>query len=168
MVFQKNNSNLMMKQFLFLSIFLMLLGALTIKTASAQSGAPYNTGFGLFLDLGNGGTYVGPHVKHFFTENNAGQAMVLFGNDITILGVEYSYNKQVPNAGGLMWNVGIGPQVLFGDGDTGFAFRPQAGLEFKVPQAPLSVGFDWRPYWIVSPDSEFEAGRFGLTFKYTL
>ncbi|WP_134087640.1 hypothetical protein [Olivibacter sp. XZL3] len=157
-----------MRQISFLPTLLVLLAVFMVRPVSAQSGAPYNTSFGLFLDLGNGGTYVGPHVKHFFTENDAGQAMVLFGNDITILGVEYSYNKRIPDAGGLMWNAGIGPQVLFGDGDTGFALRPQAGLEFKVPQAPLSVGFDWRPYWIVSPDSEFEAGRFGLTFKYTL
>lgn len=157
-----------MRQFSFLSILWVLLMVFMAGPVSAQSGAPYNTSFGLFLDLGNGGTYVGPHVKHFFTENDAGQAMVLFGNEITILGVEYSYNKQIPDAGGLMWNAGIGPQVLFGDGDTGFALRPQVGLEFKVPQAPLSVGFDWRPYWIVSPDSEFEAGRFGLSFKYTL
>jgi len=157
-----------MKHFFLLSAVFLFLSCVTFQKASAQSGAPYNTSFGLFLDLGNGGTYVGPHVKHFFSANDAGQAMVLFGNSLTILGVEYSYNQAIPNTKGLLWNVGIGPQVLFGDGDTGFALRPQAGLEFKVPQAPISVGFDWRPYWILSPDSEFEAGRFGLTFKYVL
>jgi len=145
-----------------------LLSFLALPKSQAQQRGPYQTAFGLFLDLGNGGTYVGPHIKHFFNQRDAGQAMVLFGNDITILGVEYSYNQPIPNAKGLFWNIGIGPQVLFGDGDTGFAFRPQAGLEFKVPQVPVSIGFDWRPYWIVSPDSEFEAGRFGLTFRYTL
>lgn len=157
-----------MKHFIIASVTFLFLNCLSFQQAAAQSGSPYNTSFGLFLDLGNGGTYVGPHVKHFFTAKDAGQAMVLFGNDITILGVEYSYNQAIPNASGLHWNAGIGPQVLFGDGDTGFALRPQAGLEFKVPQAPISVGFDWRPYWILSPDSEFEAGRFGLSFKYTL
>ncbi len=157
-----------MKQFFLFSIFFMLLQAALLKPASAQTNTPYNTAFGLFLDLGNGGTYVGPHVKHFFTAQDAGQAMVLFGNDITILGLEYSYNKAIPNAGGLIWNAGIGPQVLFGDGDTGFALRPQVGLEYKVSQVPISIGFDWRPAWTVSPDSDFEAGRFGLTFKYTL
>jgi len=152
---------------LIFSLFL-ILNVLTASKVNAQNGAPYNTAFGLFLDLGNGGTYVGPHVKHFFTANDAGQAMVLFGDGLTILGAEYSYNQAIPNASGLMWNIGVGPQVLFSDGETGFAIRPQVGLEFKVPQAPISVGFDWRPYWLVSPDSEFEAGRFGLTFKYTL
>lgn len=157
-----------MKHFIIASLAFLFLNGMPFQQAAAQNGGPYDTSFGLFLDLGNGGTFVGPHVKHFFTATDAGQAMVLFGNGLTILGVEYSYNKAIPNTKGLFWNAGIGPQVLFGDGDTGFAVRPQAGLEFKVPQAPISVGFDWRPYWILSPDSEFEAGRFGLTFKYTL
>ncbi|WP_345234403.1 hypothetical protein [Olivibacter ginsenosidimutans] len=152
------------------SILVLALAVLLVSTAfqkaSAQSGAPYNNAFGLFLDLGNGGTYVGPHVKHFFSANDAGQAMVLFGNSITIVGVEYSYNKAIPNAGGLLWNIGVGPQAYFGDGETDFGLRPQAGLEFKVPQAPIAVGFDWRPSWILTHGSNFEAGRFGLTFKY--
>ncbi len=134
--------------------------------ASAQTGIPYNNGIGLFLDLGNGGTYVGPHVKHFFNERDAGQVMVLFGNSTTVIGAEYSYNKAIPNAGGLMWNIGVGPQVYFVNDYTGFLIRPQAGLEFKVPQAPISIGFDWRPMWELTNGSSFEAGRFGLSFKY--
>lgn len=157
-----------MKRCAILALLAVCLFGLYSHKANAQTGGPYDTAFGLFLDLGNGGTYVGPHVKHFFSANDAGQAMVLFGNDLTILGVEYSYNKPVPNANGLMWNLGIGPQVVFGDGETGFAIRPMAGLEFKVPQAPIAIGFDWRPAWFLSPSSDFEAGRFGLTFKYTL
>lgn len=133
-----------------------------------KTAAPYNTSFGLFLDLGNGGTFVGPHVKHFFTEQDAGQAMIMFGNDLTVLGVEYSYNKPVPNASGLSWNAGIGPQVYFGDDLTGFLIRPQVGMEFKVPKAPIAVGFDWRPMWELTHETDFEAGRFGLSFKYAL
>lgn len=152
----------------YLSLFLLtaLFYFSATNFAKAQSGAPYNTAVGLFLDLGNGGTYVGPHVKHFFTEYDAGQAMVLFGNETTVLGVEYSYNKPIPNAGGLMWNAGVGPQVYFVNDYTGFLIRPQVGLEFKVPQAPISIGFDWRPIWELTHGTSFEAGRFGLSFKY--
>ncbi|QNL50674.1 hypothetical protein H8S90_03480 [Olivibacter sp. SDN3] len=157
-----------MKRFSLFAALMVCFMGMSLPKAAAQSSAPYHTAFGLFLDLGNGGTYVGPHVKHFFSGNDAGQAMVLFGNDITILGVEYSYNKEIPDAKGLMWNLGIGPQAFFGDGETVFAIRPMAGLEFKVPQAPIAIGFDWRPAWAISDGSEFEAGRFGLSFKYTL
>jgi hypothetical protein len=140
----------------------------TAETSTAQENSPYKTGFGLMLDLGTGGTYVGPHVKHYFSGSSAGQAMVLFGNGLTVIGLEYSYNKQIPGATGLSWNLGLGPQFYFITGSNGFMLRPQAGLEFKVPKAPLAAGFDWRPMWQLSHGSSFEPARFALTLKYTL
>jgi len=161
----------MKHSFLILTL-VVLLGSASFQQAAAQSGAPYNTAFGLFLDLGNGGTWVGPHIKHYFTEKDAGQAMVLFGDHTVTIGAEYSYNKDIPGAAGLRWNVGVGPQVHFfsyeGFSQTDFSIRPEAGLEYKINGTPLAVGFDWRPMWGLTHDGGFEAGRFGLTFKYTL
>ena len=149
-----------------LFILLFLAAACWTVNASAQSG--YKTAAGLFLDLGNGGTYVGPSVKHFFDDNDAVQGMVLFGNHVTAIGVEYSYNKLIPNGGGFIWNIGAGPQVAFSSGTTAFLLRPQAGVEYKVPGAPIDLGFDWRPWWQLTQGSSFEAGRFGLRFDYVI
>lgn len=154
------------KKLLFITAILVSIQFASNTKAQAQT--DYTTGVGLFLDLGNGGTYVGPHAKHYFTDEHAGQAMVLFGNDIVIIGAEYSYNKDIPGAAGLKWNVGIGPQLAFGNDETDFLLRPQVGLEFKIPNVPIGVGFDWRPWWILTSGSDFEGARFGLAFKYTL
>jgi len=133
--------------------------------ASAQRGASYENAVGLFIDAGNGGTYVGPHLKHYFNSNDAGQVMVLFGNSRTIVGAEYSYNALIDGANGLKWNVGVGPQIALGHG-TDVLVRPMAGLEYKIPQVPIAFGFDWRPAWQLTHGNDFEAGRFGIAFKY--
>lgn len=152
--------------------------AFGVQQADAQS---YRTALGLGIDLGDGPTLVGPQIKHFFDANNAGNAQVVFGNDVTVLGVDYSYNKPIRGANGLSWYVGVGPQLAFidrgrwwfGDGDgngneTFFALRPAAGLEFKIPSAPLAFHFDWKPWWNLSNYSYFEPARFSLGFKFTL
>ncbi len=133
---------------------------------SAQRGASYENGVGLFIDAGNGGTYVGPHLKHYFNSNDAGQVMVLFGNSQTLVGAEYSYNAAISGADGLKWNAGLGPQVIFGHGTTDFLIRPMVGLEYKIPQVPIAFGFDWRPAWQLTHGNNFEAGRFGIALKY--
>lgn len=159
-----------------LAISILMLG---IHEANAQG--RYRTALGLGIDLGDGPTLVGPQIKHFFDGTNAGNAQVLFGDDVTVLGVDYSYNQAISGTNGLTWYVGIGPQLAFidrggwwfGDDDwdgneTFFALRPAAGLEFKIPSAPLAFHFDWKPWWNLSNNSHFEPARFTLGFKFTL
>lgn len=142
-----------------------ILVAAFATTLSAQG---YKTAAGLFVDFGDGGTLVGPHVKHFFTNQYSGQAMALFGSGVTVLGVEGAYNTSIPGAKGLVWNIGIGPQAFIGEHDSFFAIRPSTGLEFTVPSIPFNIGFDWRPAWVLlGGDSYFEPGRFSFTFRYT-
>ena len=136
-----------------------------LQRAEAQT---YQTTIGLGIDLGNGPTLVGPQVKHFFDVNNAGNAQVLFGDHFTALGVDYSYNQPIAGANGLNWYLGVGPQLGFASDHTFFALRPAAGLEFKVPSAPVAFHFDWKPWWNLSNSSSFEAGRFSIGLKYVL
>ena len=150
-----------MKKILLAFSALLLIGA--AQQTKAQS---YKTAGGLFIDFGNGATWVGPSVKHFVNQNGAVQGAVLFGDGVTALSAEYSYNEAVKNAQGLMWNIGVGPQVAFGHGSTDVLIRPIAGLEYKVPSVPIDFGFDWRPAWGLTHGSHFEAGRFGIAFRY--
>lgn len=160
----------------FLSLFVAVVFTLAVQEANAQGG--YRTALGLGIDLGDGPTLVGPQVKHFFDGTNAGNAQVLFGNNVTVLGVDYSYNQAFSGTNGLTWYVGVGPQLAFIDGggwwyddpgnETFVAIRPAVGLEFKIPSAPLAFHFDWKPWWNLSYHSNFEPARFTLGFKFTL
>lgn len=149
-----------------LSLAAAALLTLGFNQASAQT--PYRTAIGLGIDLGDGETLFGPQIKHSFGGNNAGQAQVLFGDHSTLIGADYSYNQAFSGTNGLGWYAGVGPQLSFASDETWFAIRPQAGLEYKIPSTPLGIHFDWKPWWNLSHNSNFEAGRFSLGFKFIL
>lgn len=152
---------------LFSSVAFCALMAFGFQNVNAQS---YNNAIGLGIDLGDGETLVGPQFKHSFDGKNAGNVQVLFGDNVTTLGADYSYNQPFSGANGLWWYVGVGPQLTWVDGHDGtwFAIRPAAGIEYKIPSVPLGFHFDWKPWWNLSNESDFEAGRFSIGFKYTL
>ena len=139
----------------------MLLGS---TEASAQS---YKTGVGLLVDFGDGATFVGPQVKHFFKANHAGEFSVLFADGATLAQANYQYQQPFGGANGLAWYVGVGPGILFGSGNTAFAPSAMLGLDYKIPSVPLALSMDWRPRFILGEDSDAEAGRFNAGFKYT-
>ncbi|MDQ7947618.1 MAG: hypothetical protein REI78_15120 [Pedobacter sp.] len=139
---------------------------------TAVQAQDYKNGLGLGLDFGNGATLVGPSFKHFFTAKDAGQAEVVFGNHTTAINVFYQYHGDISGASGLKWFVGGGPSLHFFDyagfSNTTFALKPMAGLDFKISGAPIAFAFDWRPsIFFGDSDTDFEAGRFGLGFRYT-
>ncbi|MDD3457968.1 MAG: hypothetical protein PHO74_00575 [Weeksellaceae bacterium] len=149
---------------------IVLLGLLFMTGIQFSNAQTYNNAIGLGIDLGDGATLVGPQYKHFFNSDNAVNAQVLFGNHMTTIGVDYSYNQKFAGSG-LGWYVGVGPQLSFIDGpgdSTYFAIRPAVGLEYKIPTVPLGFHFDWKPWWNLTNDSNIEAGRFSLGFKYIL
>jgi len=150
---------------LFAGVALAMATIFGMTNVQAQT---YKTGAGLLVDVGDGATLVGPHIKHFFSGNSAGEFGVLFGGDATTVQALYEFNKGISGAQGLMWYVGIGPAVTFGDGDSVFSIVPLAGLDYKISGAPLDLFFDWRPrVWFYDGDSDFTAGRFGLGLRFT-
>ncbi len=158
-----------MKKLLFTFIAGAAILITNLNSARAQD---YKTGLGLGLDFGNGSTLVGPSIKHFFNPNGAGQAEILFGNHTTALNVFYQHHGDVNGAQGLKWFVGGGPALHFFDfagfSSTTFVLKPMAGLDYKIPAAPISFTFDWRPsIFFYDSDTNIEPGRFGLGFRYT-
>lgn len=135
-----------------------------ISDAQAQT---YKTGAGVLIDFGDGATFVGPHVKHFFNSNSAGEFSVLFGNGATLAQANYQYHQPLGGANGLQWYVGVGPGILFGDGYTQFAPSAMLGLDFKIPGAPLDLSMDWRPRFIIGDNSDAAVGRFNAGFRFT-
>jgi hypothetical protein len=146
-------------------LFLLLLAAMVYfaDTAHAQT---YKTSAGLSVELGTGGTLVGPAVKHFFDEHSAAQGELLFGDGATFISAFYHYNGAIQNAKGLDWYIGAGPALSFGGGSTSFYLRPTAGLDYKIDTTPLDLSFDWRPTFYVGSGSTFTAARFGLGLRF--
>ena len=146
----------------------VILGTALLLGTQFTNAQTYRTGAGLLIDVGDGATLVGPHLKHFFSGNNAGEFSILFGGDLTTIQALYQYHQPFTGATGLMWYVGAGPAVSFGDGDSAFSIVPVAGLDYKISGAPLDISFDWRPrIWFGSGNSDFLAGRFGIGLRFT-
>lgn len=148
------------------AIFLFV-GVSNVSAQRSATGGDYRNAIGLGIDFGNGTTFVGPSFKHFFTENHVGLAEVLFGNSVTAIQVYYQYHKEIEGAEGLRWFAGAGPGIYLYNGGSTFILSPQGGLDYKIPSVPLSFSFDWRPkLGFYDGGSDFEAGRFGLGFRY--
>jgi len=135
---------------------------------STNAKAQYKTGAGLLIDVGDGVTLVGPHIKNFFTPNHGGEGALLFGSDLTVLQAQYQYHQGIANADGLQWYLGAGPSFIFsGNSDTEVSLISSLGLDYKITNAPLSLSFDWRPRMVFyDGDSDFLPGRFGIGFRF--
>jgi len=150
---------------LFTILGCVILFAITATDVKAQN---YKTGLGLGIDFGDGATLVGPSVRHHFSRSAALQGEVLFGGNSTTLQAFLQYNSSIPGAKGLDWYLGGGPSVQLYDGGSNFYLVPMVGLDYKIAGAPLAIALDWRPrLYLGDGDSDFNAGRFGLGFRYT-
>jgi hypothetical protein len=155
----------MIKKLLFTLVGCVGLITITAEESIAQN---YETALGLRIEAGDGPTGVGFNAKHFFTRNNAIDANLIFYNgDVIGLGAEYQYNAPVTGVAGLDWYLGVGPNFQFGKGNTHIQIRPVAGLDFKVPEAPIDFAFDWRPAFTLNSDYDsINAARFGISIRY--
>jgi hypothetical protein len=152
-----------MKKVFFL---LSLMAIISITSVNAQN---YTTAAGLHIDFGSGGTYVGPSIKHFFTENSAAEAEVVFGNSVVFITALYQYHGDIPDASGLQYYFGAGPSVGFGNSNSAFYIRPVGGLDYKIKDAPIALNFDWRPSIYIGNNGDgFTAARFGLGLRYVI
>src|SRR5690606_4535725 len=163
-----------MKTMTNLKTFLKTLVCFIALFALVESGhgqTVYKTAVGLAIDVGDGGTWVGPHVKHFFDNNQAGAAALQFGTGLTIFQLMYQYHQPVQEAVGLQWYIGLGGALGFPDhgGSTLFGIVPAAGLDYKLANIPIDLFLDWRPkFMIYDSENEFLAARFGLGLRFTL
>jgi hypothetical protein len=124
------------------------------------------TAVGLRIDFGTGNTGFGPNIKHKFNRKHSIDAAILFfEGDVVGLGAQFERKFPLRGAPELDWYVGIGPQFLFGKENTVTSLVPVTGLEYNIPGSPLNFGFDWRPNFYLSPGTDVEAGRFGLSLR---
>jgi hypothetical protein len=145
----------------------MALSLVFAQQASAQKGSSYENAVGMRVEFGsNYGTWAGLSGKHFFNENVAGEMMILFGDHVTLLEPELQYHGEIANAEGLKWVLGFGPGFAFGNGTSDVLLRPLAGLDYKIADVPINFTFDWRPAFVLTHGTDFNAARFGLAVRY--
>ncbi|WP_423147996.1 hypothetical protein [Rubrolithibacter danxiaensis] len=131
-----------------------------------QETLKYATTAGLRIDLGSGRTGTGPNIKHKFNRNLAiDAALLFFEKNVVGLGGQLERNFYLKGTPGLNWYVGIGPQFLFGKENTATGLVPVTALEYNVPGTPLNFSFDWRPSFYLSPETDTETARFGLSLR---
>lgn len=158
----KKNKRVKMKKLIISTLLILFNLNLMAQT-------PFKTTLGLGIDLGNGNTMLGPQLKHKFGQKVALQGQIMFSDyDFMYVGADYQYGENFPEAKNFAWYVGIGPQIGFGKNHTSFSLRPQAGLEFKLPEVPLGLHFDWKPWWSMDKGGRFTAAKFTLGVKYVL
>ncbi|WP_036603014.1 hypothetical protein [Olivibacter sitiensis] len=148
---------------------MMCIAVLFIGMSSSKAQS-YQTGAGLMIDVGEGVTLVGPHVKHFFAPNHAGEGGILFGSGLTTVSAMYQYNQPIEGAEGLQWYLGLGANVIFEKDvdDVVFGIVPAAGLDYKIGTAPIDIFADWRPKFLMyDGESEFLASRFSFGLRFT-
>ena len=147
-------------------VALFLVGSLNLSAQDRSAyGSSYRNAIGLGIDFGDGSTLVGPSYKHFFSENNVGKFEVLFGNYVAIQAF-YEYHGDIEGAAGLRWFAGAGAGAALDDDASAFMLKPIGGLDYKINGVPLAFSFDWRPTFFIADNSDFQAARFGLGFRY--
>ena len=66
---------------------------------------------------------------------------------------------------GLKFYPGVGPEFWFPKDDFAFNIAGDFGAEYSF-DFPLTVGFDWRPGFVVTDGFRFEAGNFGVIARF--
>ena len=92
-------------------------------------------------------------------------ADVSFGNNG--VGVEALWDFLYRPLGGeeFNWYAGVGPSMRIDD-PFWLGVSGEIGLEYRFKTAPVALGLDWRPTFMIVESTEFWAGGFGFNARY--
>jgi hypothetical protein len=90
-------------------------------------------------------------------------ADVSFGNGVGVEALWDFIYRPISNSP-LNYYIGVGPSLYLGDpfllGAAG-----ELGVEFRFKDAPLALGLDWRPTFVIIENTDFTSG-FGFNVRY--
>lgn len=156
---------------------LLLLFFFIVGMAFTSYAQNYNSALGLRLGYPLSITY-----KKFMNANNAfefhgGARFYSFYSSYN-LNVGYQIHNDIPDLPALKWYYGVGAGVGFYSFDTGFnvdddglsiLLNGYLGLEYTLPDTPLSFSVDWVPtYYIGGYGDGFGADGGALAVRYIL
>jgi hypothetical protein len=143
--------------------------AILLSFSFSSKAQDYKLSVGMRLDFIDDPFIFAPTFKAFISEKGAIEASVGFGSE-SIIRLKVNYHHHIPlgDAEGLSAYFGGGGSAFFASGYSSvFGINMVAGLEYKIPKAPIAVNFDWSPYVALSPDVEFAGRGGGLGIRYT-
>jgi hypothetical protein len=65
------------------------------------------------------------------------------------------------------WYMGVGPYSFFGS-PFQLGLVAEVGLEYHFKGLPIAIGGDWRPYFRIIDNTDFDAGGFGFNVRLVL
>lgn len=146
-----------------------LLIAIICVSAAGVNAQTYETAIGAKFYT-TSGSVGGLNVKHSVSSNTALEGSLLFYSGG--LGVEglYEYQGPISNAPGLMYFVGGGGLLGFGNGDNSsinLALRLTGGVDYKFPETPISVSLGLDPFFNLAPSTGSRLAL-GIGLRYIL
>ena len=128
----------------------------------AQSGYSQELGLRLGDALGNKGSVAvdGVFALGKFSRVHAD---VSFGNGVGLEAL-WDFAFRPINNSPLYYYLGVGPSLFLGN-PFGLGAAGEAGLEYRFPDAPVALGLDWRPTFVLVQNTDFTSG-FGLNVRY--
>ena len=143
---------------------------ITALTSSAQKSKSGNSGYttALGVKVWDG---AGISLKHFFSQNNAGELIGYFWSQGFRLTGLYEIHGDISGASGLKWYIGPGAHVGFyntkyGDGSF-IGLDGVLGLDYKFKGAPINMSLDWQPSFEFGDGRGFIGSWGGLGIRYT-
>ena len=153
----------------------LLIVVILIAISTAISAQNYKTGIGARVGFFNGLT-----VKHFVNRNNAVEGILNFRWDGVIITGLYEWQYQLPNAQGFEYYLGVGGHIgIFDDyewddddddddASTIVGLDLIIGLEYTFPQAPFTIGLDYKPAFNFIGDNHVWADGLALNLRFNL
>lgn len=89
---------------------------------------------------------------------------VSFGTGV---GVELLWDFLYKPLGGeaFNWYLGVGPSMLIDDPFL-LGVSGEIGLEYRFANAPIAIGADWRPTFVIIENTDFAADSFGVNIRF--
>ncbi|MFM6976796.1 MAG: hypothetical protein ACKOW2_08130 [Sphingobacteriaceae bacterium] len=150
----------------------LLLFALVLGLSYSSSFAQYKNALGGRFGTANGLTF-----KTFVGKNQALDFILNFQSnksyDYFRFSGLYEIHNSINNADGLRWYYGFGGTIgsqkdkATNESDVLLGIDGVLGLDYKFREAPINLALDWKPTFVVSPNTAFNGEGLGLSLRFT-
>ena len=107
----------------------------------------YQTAVGGYFELGSESILFGVQIKQFLDHWHAVNGQILFDSETIILGLDYSFNNDLPFAYTISWYFGGGAQVAFlNKRRYQFCFTASGWSRIQTRDFPMVVNVEFKPF----------------------
>lgn len=142
--------------------FLKLLVLVVFVLAAAQTGKAQELGIRFGNALGNKSSVAIDGVFGLGKFSRI-HADVSFGNGLALEALWDFLYRPVENSP-INWYVGVGPSLYLSD-PFALGASGEIGLEYRFKDAPLAIGLDYRPTFVIVENTDF-VNSFGFNVRY--